>query len=317
MLTQGHFDHVCNNDVILEAGYDDVKFLLPEVELSTIDLNGHWNSEFVELLEYYDPFRAMPMEWPTAPINLASRRSTALAQRLLRMTTSRLFRGIKTLADRAVILTNESRVKRKFGDVKFQGWEIGRFFAVHDGTHSPGHLSFYDPKNRLFLTGDATLEINPPFFNSSMDACIKMAGKFRRFAEQGFVKIATDAHRSSIWSARLAEELHYEPLNRVQTLDMAYGRKECVTFYKFFEDYYIALKKEVLDSLSRLKEATVPQLVEEFKASEDPNAKFKVAARFPRLPSRLDVLVAVVLKESNAPRRKEGDRIIFSPPLSQ
>jgi len=314
MLTQGHFDHVCNNDVILEAGYDDVQFLLPEAEVSTIDLSGHWNREFVELMEYYNPFQAMPMVWPTAPINLASRRSTELAQSLLKYTTARLFRGINTLADRAVILPDSSKVKRKFGDVKFSGWEVGRFFAIHDATHSPGHVSFYDPKFEVFLTGDATLEINPPFFNSSMDQCIKMAGKFRQFAEQGFVKLATDAHRSSIWAARLAEELKYEPLHRVQTLDMAHGKKECIEFYTFFEDYYIALKTETLKALSRLGEADVPQLVEEFKASPDKRARFKVAAKFPRLPSRLDVMVAVILKEAKAPRRKEGDRIIFSPP---
>lgn len=317
MLTQGHFDHVCNNDVILEAGYDDVQFLLPEAEISTIDLSGHWNGEFVELMEYYNPFQMMPMVWPTMAINLASRKSTELARKLLKLTTARLFRGINTLANQAKILSNDSRVKKKFGEVKFQGWEIGRFFVIHDATHSPGHCSFYDPKFEVFLTGDATLEINPPFFNSSMNQCIKMAGKFRRFAEEGYVKLATDAHRSTIWSARLAEELKYEPLHRVQTLDMAHGKKECATFYGFFEDYYIGLKTEVLKALAKLGEATVPQLVEEFKASSDPRARFKAALKFPRLPSRLDVLVANVLKEAEAPRRKEADKIVFSPPESK
>ena len=313
MLTQGHFDHVANNDVILEAGYDDVRFLLPRVELGIIDLYHHWTGDFKAMLEYYNPYRQMPMAFPTAAVNLTSRVSTGLAQALLSQNCRMLFRGINTIAERAEILPPDSRVKKTFGDVEFMGWEVGRFFAVHDATHSPGHLSFYDPKDKVFLTGDATLEINPAFFDSSLYKCIEMMGEFRRFAEQGFVETATDAHRSSIWSLRLAESFRYEPISPMQIVDIARGKDECIAFYRFFEDYYTALRDEVLRALSRLGEATVPEMVEEFEASREPHARFKTIATFPKLPSRVDVMVANVMKEAGIPRRKEGDRIIFSP----
>jgi hypothetical protein len=311
MPTHGHFDHAANNDLILEAGYDDVSFLLPEDEVSTIDFWGHITGEYAEAFRYYNPYRRLPLAFPTALPNLASRISNALAKKLVESNLKHLFRGVQTLAGRARILTNASKIKRVFGDVEFRGWEVGRFFAVHDATHSPGHVSFYDPEHKVFLTGDATLEINPPFLNSSLNNCIEMAGKFARFAEQGFVSVATDAHRSSIWAGRLAEKLKYSAVNPIQEKDRAEGRDECVSFYRFFEDYYKVLKNTVTDDLDRLGSATVPDLVREFSASAHPYARFKCVAR-PRLPSHLEVMVANVLKEDGAPCRREGKRIVFS-----
>ena len=90
------------------------------------------------------------------------------------------------------------------------------------------------------------------------------------------------------------------------------GRDDCVRFYDFFERYHRALKDETLKALARLGEVTVPEIVEEFKASKNPYAQFKAAAVFPDLPSRIEVMVANVLKENKATRRIEGDRILFS-----
>jgi len=313
MLTQGHFDHVANNDVILEAGYDDVRFLLPEAEVPTIDLYHHWTGDFKAMMEYFDPYREFPMVFPTAAVRIAGRMSTKLAQSMLSNSCKMLFRGINTLADRAEILAMDNRVEWKFGDVSFRGWEVGRFLAIHDATHSPGHLSFYDPKDKVFLAGDATLEINPAFFDSSLKTCITAMGQFRRFAEQGHVEVATDAHRSSIWMKEVMHAVNEQPVHPIQVADAAWGNEECQAFFRFFEDYYVALKGEVLDALARLGEATVPELVEEFKSSGDPYARVKIALVFPKLPSRVDVLVANVMKEAGIPHRKEGNRILFRP----
>ncbi len=316
VLTQGHFDHVANNDVILESGYDDVRFVLPEVEYDLLDLVGHWHGEFEELrADYYNPYAMLPLKSRALLIRMANAISTKLASRVMRWFLTKMFTGINTLRDRAEILILDSREKRTFGDVEFLGWQIGRFFIVHDGTHSPGHCSLYDPKNKLFLTGDATLEINPAFFNSSMNKCIEMMGKFRRFAEQGFVELATDAHRSSIWSKELQEHARYDPLSPLQLVDLARGQEECVAYYSFFGNYYSVIKNEVLVALSKLGEATVKEIIKELKKSEEPEMKLKIALKFPEVPSRLDILVAFVLKETNAPRRKVGKKILFKPPL--
>jgi glyoxylase-like metal-dependent hydrolase (beta-lactamase superfamily II) len=311
MLTQGHFDHVCNNDVILEAGYDDVRFLLPEVELHTMDLYHHWMGDWKAMMEYYDPYREFPMAFPTAAVRIAGRMSTKVAQSMLSNSCRRLFRGINTLADRAEILAMDGRTEWSFGDVSFKGWEVGRFLAIHDATHSPGHLSFYDPKDKVLLTGDATLEINPAFFDSSLETCLRVMGDLKRFAAQGYVELATDGHRSSIWMGELMRTFDRGPVDPIQVVDAARGRDECVTMLGFFEDYYAALKREVLDALALLGEATVPELVEEFQGSSDPYARLKTALVFPKIPSRVDVMVANVMKEAGLPRRREGDRILF------
>ncbi len=313
MLTQGHFDHVSNNDVIHEAGYKNVRFLLPEVEYPLCDLVGHWTGEFEEMQEKtHNPFAMMPMKGRSILFRFINAISTRLASKLLKWYLSRMFDGIDTLKDEAEILTPNSRIKKTYGDVEFLGWEVGRFFIIHDGTHSPGHCSFYDPKNKLFLTGDATLEINPAFFNSSMTKCIEMMGRFAQFAEQGYVELATDAHRSSIWSKDLMDHTKREPLSPLQTYDMYKGKEQCAAYYRFFENYYKVITQEVLEALSRLGEGTVKQIVKEFKKTEKEEAKLKIAFTFPEVPSRLDVLVAVVLTENKIPVRREGNKIIFS-----
>jgi glyoxylase-like metal-dependent hydrolase (beta-lactamase superfamily II) len=307
MLTQGHFDHICNNDIILEAGYGDVRFLVPEVELSTLDIYSHWTGEYREVQEYYNPFHEMHQVVP----RIASRISMDFTQRMVDAMIARLFRGVNTMIDAAEPLSSASRVRRKFGDVEFLGWEIGRFFAIHDATHSPGHLSFYDPEHRVFITGDATLEINPPFFNSSLNNCITMMGAFKKFAQLGYVKVATDSHRSVTNASRLVEAAKRDPLHRLQIVDTVHG-DDCIEFYSFFEKYYGALKNEVLTILKRRKEATVHQIIQDLRSSEDPNVQFKVFINLPKLPSRLEIYVANVLKEENISKRKEGDAILFS-----
>lgn len=313
MLTQGHFDHVANNDVIMEAGYREVDFYLPEAEVSSLDLFGHWTGEYRELREYYDTFREMmPLAFPTGAVRIVNSISQNLADKMMASHLRKLFKGINTMAHTAKILPDDSRVTRKFGDVEFLGWDVGRFFAVHDATHSPGHLSFYDPEHKVFLTGDATLEINPPFLNSSLNNCIAMMKKFRQFAEQGFVRLATDAHRSKIWSSMLIDKTGEAPMSPLQMKDTFEGAEQCAAYYTLWETYYQGMKDEVLGILKRRGEATVHQIIADFKASKNPHARFKVLMKFPQLPSRLDVMVANVLRENNIPKRKDGSKIIFS-----
>lgn len=316
LLSQGHFDHVANNDIIYETKYETIRFLLPEIELYTVNLRKHWYNEFLELEEYYDPYSMLPWKI-TGVVKVASKFSKRLGRFLLKNIINFYFRGIQTMTEKAEILPMDSRVKKKYGDLEFWGWELGRFFAIHDGTHTPGHLSLYDPKYKLFIAGDATVEINPAFFNSNFNRCIEMMGQFRRFAEQGFIELATDSHRSKIWAKRLSEVNKYDPLHPIQLADLARGKEECITFFKTCENYYLALKKEVLKILSELGQATVPEIVERLKQSKNPAVQMKVALKFPNVPSRLDVLTACVLKENEIPRKTIGKQTFYFPKSSQ
>ena len=190
---------------------------------------------------------------------------------------------------------------------------MGRFFAVHDASHTPGHISLYDEGRKLLLAGDLTVEVNPPFLYSDLERCIEMCGRFKRMAEEGYVELASDSHRSVTFFAPLYEKYGMEPVDGIQLVDVARGGEECVAFFACFEDYYHRLRREVLASHSRIGEATVPEILEEFCSSRDPAVLLKAAMRFPDFPNRNDVLVARVLKESGAPRRREGERVLFAP----
>ena len=92
---------------------------------------------------------------------------------------------------------------------------------------------------------------------------------------------------------------------------MAKGKAECVAFLKMFEDYYISLKDEVLSALSKLKKASIPDIMKEVKKSDHQAVKLKVALKLPKFPSRLDILVAVVLRDLKIPWVKQAKRVLF------
>lgn len=312
MLTQGHFDHASNNDVITESGLE-WRFLLQEPEAPVLDFLPDWMADFRDLEGLYDIYSLFEARGLTTPINLAARVSARFARSLLKANLKLMFMGIDTLADRATILPSGDKVKRTFGSVELEGWEVGRFFAIHDASHTPGHVSLYDPENKLLLSGDVTVEINPAFYYSSLQKCIGACGQFRRMAEEGYIELASDSHRSTTFFPEAMRTLGLTPFDDIELTDVARGKEECVRFFRAFEDLYTRLRDNTLEVHARMGEATVPEITEELRGVDDPAVNLRKAMRFQRLPGRLDVLVAVVLKEAGATKRREGERVLFSP----
>jgi glyoxylase-like metal-dependent hydrolase (beta-lactamase superfamily II) len=293
--SHGHIDHVANNDIILEVDFPEVRFLLPEPELQVLDWNRYLLNDLKEIEEYYDP--------------------KTIGEAFVKPYESGL--SLATMADRAEPLSLNSRVKHKYGDVELEGWELGRLFVIHDGSHSPGHCCLYDPENKILAVGDLTLEVNPPSMDASLDGCIEVARKFRRLAEQGYVETVVDSHRASSFLPAVYEGINVEPFSEILMKPWARGRDECVESFRVWsEDYYTTLKEQVLAAHSRLGEATVGEIIEELKKSTNQMIMSKIAFSFPNRPSRLGVWVSVVLKESGAQRRKVGEQTIFTTPKS-
>ena len=115
-----------------------------------------------------------------------------------------------------------------------------------------------------------------------------------------------------IWAKELSEKYKYKPLDPIQLADIAKNKEECVRFFHTYERYFIAIKQVVLKILKKLGSATVSDIVEQIKYSNHPAVKMKVALKFPNIPSRLDVLVACVLKENKIPHKKIGKKIVYS-----
>ncbi len=316
LLTQGHFDHAGNIDIIRESGFSQWSFLLPEPEREVLDFLPNFMEDFQALDQMYDIFQPFEYSGPLAVVKLASRINHNLALSLLKQHFRIFFSGIDNMAGELTPLRLEEKVTRSFGGVELDGWELGRLFLIHDASHTPGHISLYDAENRLLISGDVTVEINPAFYYSSLDRCIEACGRFRSMAEAGYVELATDSHRSPTFLPQVFEKFGFDPLHPVQVGDVARGKEECSAFFRMFEDYYSRLREGVLEAHSRLGESTVPQIVEEMGGMEDPYIKMKRAMKFWRLPSRMDVLVAVVLREVGARWRREGGEVLFLPAKS-
>ncbi len=311
-VTQGHFDHVGNNDVIMETGVDDWSFILPEPELKVIDILNDFMADIDNLAGLYDVYSMFDGRITTA-VKAASKVSPRLARSLLKAHFAALFGGLGTMRENASVLTLDAREKRTFGSVELQGWEFGRFFLIHDASHSPGHISIYDPETRFLMSGDVTVEINPAFYYSSLDRCIEMAGKYRVMAEEGFVEIATDSHRSPTFLPARFERWGIDPLDEVQLTDAARGAKQCEAFFTVYEKLFSQLKDAALDAHLKLGEATIPQIVEGMQSVDNPAMRFKKAMKFERFPSRMDVLVATVLREAGARKTPGAGGAVFTP----
>ena len=94
---------------------------------------------------------------------------------------------------------------------------------------------------------------------------------------------------------------------------MARGRDECLAFYQMWIDYFTALREEILIAHSRIGEATVDEIVEEFRKSSNKNVVFKFSLFLPNIPSSPEMLVTKVLLEGGASKRVEGGRTLFQP----
>ena len=333
LVTQGHWDHAMNNPVILDAGYDRTRFLLPAPEVPVIESIHHWLGDFRALEGFFNPYEswaelliqfeqyAQTREgyddphyqdaWKSIQALTDSPGSREFRSAVKLLGERVLFRNFRSLAEQAEVLSLDGREARRFGEVEVRGWQVGRFFIIHDGSHSPGHISLYDPRHRLLLTGDVTIEINPAFFDTSMNRLIKAARDFRQMAEGGFVEMVADAHRHSGAFQDVMQILGVEAMHPGQLMDVVRGAHDCTGFLGMFEDYYVALKEETLAAHARLGEATVPDIVDALRQSGRPFVRSKMSFPF---PSRPELLVARVLDENGATRRTDGERILFSPP---
>jgi glyoxylase-like metal-dependent hydrolase (beta-lactamase superfamily II) len=341
VMSHGHWDHGKNNDVIYEAGYEKVRFLLPENEFNTLNIPVHMTGSYAKAREYYDPCTTwhdnfhLLLEWFSAfpEFNDPKYQSTWEKIRTLpkEYDSNKVFEAYVSLMknvmcpdirpyciDKAAPLHLKDRVKRKYGDTILLGWPLGRFFLIHDASQSPGHISIYDPLHKLMITGDATLEINPPFIDGDLGNSMQICQQCLQMTKAGYIKLATDSHRTSQWWARNFKLWDgMEPIAPVELVDVARGQKECADFYRMWLDYFGSLWEAVIRAHASIGEATIPEIVSKMEKSADKYMKFKLVISLPRLPSSADMLVAKVLMETGAKRRVDGNRVLFSPAVGQ
>lgn len=73
------------------------------------------------------------------------------------------------------------------------------------------------------------------------------------------------------------------------------------------------MKKEILAAHHRIGRATIDDIVKELLKSDNKYIKFKASIKWPELPSRLDVTVAVVLNDAGAIPIEVNGKIVIDP----
>ncbi|MGC6174344.1 MBL fold metallo-hydrolase [Lacrimispora sp. 38-1] len=310
LVTQGHFDHAANSDVVKETGLP-WKFYLPEEEIGTTrSMITDIMNDFAELEKWED---VLATEFPGNPLfEMTEKRSHRLTRNVMQQIVEETVgHDDNHMVDEATILRPGSRNNRQYGSVTLSGWELGRFFISFDGSHSRGHICIYDPKYKIIFSGDTTIEINPPFLYSSLDRLIDITNKYRIMAREGYIVYAMDAHRSHDMNKILKAN---ETLINKYELEMYTGTSaDSEAFFDFFCTYYKEMKKEILAAHRRIGRATIGEIVKELLKSDNKYIKFKASLKWPELPSRLDAAVAVVLRDAGAVPIEADGKIVIAP----
>ncbi|MBN1613252.1 MAG: hypothetical protein JW950_02175 [Deltaproteobacteria bacterium] len=338
VMSHGHWDHGKNNDVVYQAGYEKVRFLLPENEFATLNIQKHMTGDMQKAMAFYDPCESMPeafrnlIQWAKnfPEFNEPLYQDTwskiqSLPEKYDQQKTFEAFTSLLTnvlcpdlstyIIDKAEPLPLNKRVKRKYGNTVVQGWPVGRFFLIHDASQSPGHICIYDPLNKFIITGDATLEINPPFTDTDLGNCINICRACLNMAEEGYIAMATDSHRTPQWAHTL-DLWGIQPMAPVELVDVARGNDECVAHFRMWLEYYCALWDETVRAHAALGEATVVEILDQLKKSTNKYVLFKLSFKPPAVPIRPENLIVNVLAETGAERQALNDRILFKPAIT-
>ena len=72
--SHGHFDHVVNNDIILEVNFPEVRLLISEADRPCLDFTNYALKDEKEINQYYDPesIGEPSLSSITAGLNIAS-----------------------------------------------------------------------------------------------------------------------------------------------------------------------------------------------------------------------------------------------------
>ncbi|OCN01057.1 hypothetical protein A7X67_06680 [Clostridium sp. W14A] len=310
LITQGHFDHAANCDVVKETGLP-WKFYLPEEEIGTTrSMITDIMNDYEELEKWEDVFST---EFPENPLfEMTEKKSHRLTKNVMRaIVEETVGHDDNHMVDEATILKPSSRITRQYGSVTLTGWELGRFFISFDGSHSRGHVCVYDPKYKIIFSGDTTIEINPPFLYSSMDKLIDITDKYRTMAHEGLIVYTMDAHRSHDMNRVLKAK--GVPVNQYELEMYTANSADSEAFFDFFCTYYKEMKKEILAAHRRVGRATIGEIVKELLKSDNESVKFKASLKWPELPSRLDAAVAVVLRDAGAVPIEADGKIVIDP----
>jgi len=206
--THGHADHVANNDLIREAPAptQSKRHYLSRPGLELLDADTYLARQYHILSDYYDPlagFAGQPWKF----------RLAATARDLLSplIGVERAYRWLMPLSRHRFHPYEPSRATIRFfedlpqetitiGGRNWEGWVLPEegVWVLPDRAHSPDHVLFYLPDQRLLHTGDLTFDIFNAWPDSDSDRIREMIGRVIELVAAGAVTVLTDSHHRQV-----------------------------------------------------------------------------------------------------------------------
>jgi len=314
-LTQAHLDHAGNNEVINEHKIGESHFILNEREIPVLEFTDDWLSDLQARGQYYDWHEDLSTILPVV-VEIA-RLAPDLADQVIQSVLSIAYPPLESMKHKVEPLRMDDLQSFTFGTVTLQGWPLGRLVIIADCAHSPGHVSVYDPENKIMLCGDVTIEINPVLLYSSVNGLIRYNSLFRQMAEEGHIEMVGDGHRSkSNWGkvlAKFPEELR----DKVAEGDFVVGRDNCVRFFERFEGLHRGQRQAVIETHQHLGTVSIPEIADALLGRTDKATNFMKAmhsalASF-SYPWR-QLCLNVALEQHCKKIDREGENPLFEPP---
>ncbi|GEM_PF-1802794 len=266
-LTQGHLDHAGNNDILEEVGIEETHFLLNERELPVLEYTGDWLADFKARGQFYNWFEDLTTVLPL--IAQIASYSPQIAEQVINTILGAVFPPFQSMKDRVEPLRMADLKTFKFGSVSLQGWPLGRLVLIADCAHSPGHVSIYDPEHKIMLCGDVTIEINPVLLYSSVNGLIRYNSLYKQMADEGYIEIAADGHRSRTSWGKVVAGFPAALRDDVLEGDYIVGRDNCMRFFEIFERYHRGQREGVIEAHRKLGTATIPEIAEALLKEEN------------------------------------------------
>jgi glyoxylase-like metal-dependent hydrolase (beta-lactamase superfamily II) len=275
-LTQAHLDHAGNNEILDEHAIGETHFVLNEREMPVLDFALDWVADFQAREPYYDWREDLANILPLIPG--IGKYSRDLANMAVQNIVAMAYGGLVSMRNRVEPLRMEELQDFTFGSITVKGWPLGRLILIADCAHSPGHVSIYDPKYKIMIAGDVTIEINPVLMYSSVNGLIRYNGWYKTMADEGYIEMAGDGHRSrSGWGREVLSRFPDDLRDEVREGDYIVGRDNCIRFFEQFERYHRDQRDAVIACHQDLGPAKVSDIAAAVKSRNEWGIRFMQA----------------------------------------
>ncbi|MBN1613100.1 MAG: MBL fold metallo-hydrolase [Deltaproteobacteria bacterium] len=272
-LTQAHLDHAGNNEILDEHAIGETHFVLNERERPVLEFALDWVADFKAREPYYDWREDLSPILPLIPA--IGKHSRELADMAVQNIVAMAYGGLVSKREQVEPLRMDECRDFTFGSVTVKGWPLGRLVLIPDCAHSPGHVSIYDPEFKIMIAGDVTIEINPVLMYSSVNGLIRYNGFYKTMAEEGYIEMAGDGHRSqSNWGQEVLARFPDDLRDKVREGDYIVGRDNCIRFFELFERFHRDQRDAVIAAHRNLGPAKVSDIAEAVRNRDEWGIRF-------------------------------------------